>query len=77
MSAEMTPPDILITDVMMPGMNGIELATALKALIPDCTVLLFSGHAQLNHCWMIRVAPAHDFPLLSKPIHPDELLGHI
>jgi len=75
--AQIIPPEFLITDVMMPGMNGIELAMAVKDLIPDCKVLLFSGHAQLST--MVddpRCAP-YDFPLLAKPIHPDVLLARI
>ena len=75
--AELIPPDILLTDVMMPGMNGIDLAVAVKALSPDCAVLLFSGHAHLSHLLDDPRCAVHDFPLLSKPIHPDELLRHI
>lgn len=39
------PPDILITDVMMPGMTGIELAIALRSANKDCCILLFSGQS--------------------------------
>jgi YesN/AraC family two-component response regulator len=76
-SAEMAPPDILITDVMMPAMNGIDLAVTVRSLIPNCAVLLFSGHANLNPWLEDPRSAVHDFPLLSKPIHPDELLTHI
>ena len=34
-------PDLLITDVSMPGMSGIELAIAMKELCPSCKVILF------------------------------------
>lgn len=37
-------PDLLITDVSMPNMNGIELAILFKSLCPNCKILLFSGH---------------------------------
>src|ERR1700760_4909339 len=39
------PPQLLISDVMMPGITGVELAIALTAAIPNCKVLLFSGQA--------------------------------
>src|SRR5690349_18388881 len=38
-------PDMLISDVCMPGMNGIELAMQVRQRYPQCMVLLFSGHA--------------------------------
>jgi YesN/AraC family two-component response regulator len=75
--AEQMLPDILLTDVMMPGMNGIDLAVAFRELVPDCRVLLFSGHAHLGHLLEDPRCAVHDFPLLPKPIHPEELLAHI
>src|SRR5947209_1869545 len=37
-----SPPDYLITDILMPRMTGIDLAVAVKELVPDCKILLFS-----------------------------------
>src|SRR5689334_6705527 len=39
-----TRPDILLTDVMMPKMNGIEVAKAINRFLPHCRVILLSGH---------------------------------
>ncbi|WP_158750714.1 response regulator transcription factor [Acidobacterium sp. S8] len=36
-------PDYLISDIMMPGLNGVELAIAVQREIPWCKILLFSG----------------------------------
>jgi DNA-binding NtrC family response regulator len=75
--AQLIPPEFLITDVMMPEMNGIELAIAVKEIVPDCKVLLFSGHAHLSALVDDPRYASHEFPLLAKPIHPDVLLAHI
>jgi DNA-binding NtrC family response regulator len=75
--AQMLPPDYLITDILMPKMNGIDLAIAIKESVPDCKVLLFSGHANAIHLEDDPRCAAYDFPLLSKPLHPDVLLAHI
>jgi CheY-like chemotaxis protein len=73
--AQMIPPDYLITDILMPKMNGIDLAIAIKESIPDCKVLLFSGHA--IHLEDDPRCAAYGFPLLPKPIHPDVLLANL
>src|SRR5271170_1816914 len=41
--ADTTPPDYLVSDIAMPGMNGIDLALAMQAKVPSCKVLLFTG----------------------------------
>ncbi len=75
--AALIPPDLLISDVVMPGMNGIELAIAIKTSVPDCRVLLFSGQAGCINLLADAHEAGHDFTLLDKPIHPVKLLEHI
>ncbi|HEY2469120.1 MAG TPA: response regulator [Terracidiphilus sp.] len=76
-TAFIQPPELLITDVVLPGMNGIELAVTLRRIFPECKVLLFSGHAATTHLMTSALSAGNQFELLSKPIHPVELLKHI
>jgi YesN/AraC family two-component response regulator len=41
-AAKQRPPDYLLTDVMMPGMDGVQLAMAVKTVAPECKMLIFS-----------------------------------
>jgi DNA-binding NtrC family response regulator len=69
-------PDLLITDVAMPGMNGVELALGMMSVAPKCKVVLFSGHA--TSLDLMRAYEAgHEFSLMAKPMHPLEVLGHV
>ena len=70
-------PDLLLTDVVMPGMDGIELSRRVTERIPTCKVLLFSGHGATAD--MLERARAHgqNLELLSKPVHPAVLLSKI
>ena len=74
--ASMHAPELLISDVAMPDMNGVELALALLEVRPECQVLLFSGHATSADLVSAQDA-GHDFQLLAKPVHPTEMLRHI
>jgi CheY-like chemotaxis protein len=76
-AAECEGPSLLISDVVMPGMNGVDLAIHLKSLCPKCKVLLFSGQAATNDLLESASKSGHDFELLSKPIHPKDLLAAI
>lgn len=68
------PPDILLTDVMMPGMTGIEMAIALRRNGHDCRILLFSGQAGALDRLCDARRRGFDFGLLEKPLHPMQLL---
>jgi CheY-like chemotaxis protein len=76
-AARANPPDLLITDVVMPSLSGIDLAIALTGDLPKCKVLLFSGQAATANLLEVARAKGHDFELLSKPIHPADFLKKI
>ena len=70
-------PDLLISDVMMPGMTGIELAITVTETIPGCKVLLFSGQAATVDLLEKARRTGHDFTTLTKPVHPTDMLKRI
>jgi two-component system cell cycle sensor histidine kinase/response regulator CckA len=65
------PIDLLVTDVVMPEMNGVELAESLVDLWPTVAVLFMSGH--LDEGAMERHPLDPDADLLPKPFTPDQL----
>lgn len=75
--ARIVPPELLLTDVMMPGMSGVKLAIAVRQAVPDCRVLLFSGQAATVDLLEEASTAGHDFTLLAKPIHPHDLLASL
>jgi len=70
-------PDLLITDVVMPLLSGIELAIQLREHCPGCKVLLFSGQPATSDLLEMARAQGHNFEALAKPVHPVELLEKI
>jgi FixJ family two-component response regulator len=70
-------PNLLITDVSMPGMTGIDLAIEMKKAYPKCKTLLFSGQASTADLLEKARQDGHDFVLLQKPVHPADLLREI
>ena len=70
-------PDLLISDVVMPEINGIELATLIKEICPDCKVLLFSGQASTQDLLESARYRGSGFEVISKPVHPTDILRKI
>jgi CheY-like chemotaxis protein len=62
---------------VMPELSGIDLAIEVKALCPNCKILLFSGQAATTDLLKIARDNGHNFELLSKPVHPTDLLNAI
>jgi len=76
-TALITPPELLISDVVLPGMSGIELAITIRRIYPDCKVLLFSGQASTEDLLAAARREGHHFTLLTKPVHPLDLLARV
>jgi CheY-like chemotaxis protein len=70
-------PDILVSDVIMPGMTGVEAAIAILAQCPNCKVLLFSGQAATVDLLNQAQAQGYWFEILAEPVHPVDLLGKV
>jgi len=68
------PPDLLISDVLMPMLSGIELAIQVQEHCPGCKVLIFSGQAATADLLKTAQTNGHAFEILAKPVHPTDLL---
>lgn len=68
-------PDIVITDIKMPFMNGLELGKLIKKEFPWMEIIILSGYAEFDYAKeAISMGAAH---YLTKPISGDELIGEI
>jgi len=54
--ADSLKPDMLISDVIMPDLSGIDAAITVRARHPSCKILLFSGQAATATCWTMQGA---------------------
>ena len=75
--AENENPDLILLDVMMPGMDGYEVAKRLRAnpLTANTPILMFTAKTQLDDKVTGFEAGADDY--LTKPTHPSELNAHV
>lgn len=70
-------PDLVLSDVVMPGLNGIEMAISMRGERAGCRVLLFSGQGATANLLEQARTRGHDFELLAKPVHPEVLLARV
>jgi CheY-like chemotaxis protein len=75
--ALMKSPDLLLSDVVMPVLSGVDLAVQIKEKCPNCKILLFSGQAETTDLLTAARKQGHNFPLVAKPIHPADLILRI
>ena len=70
-------PDMLISDVIMADLNGIDAAIQVLAMLPKIKILLFSGQAATADLLEKARTEGHEFDILAKPVHPTDLLAKL
>jgi CheY-like chemotaxis protein len=69
-------PDLLVSEIYMGAMNGVESATQITGKLPNCSVLFLSGFASISD--VLKIAPKRlVYSFMSKPMHPLDLLNAI
>lgn len=72
--ALMIEPDLLVSDVLLPDKNGIEVAAVIKEQLPNCKTLLFSGSFSFANLLSTARESGYTGEILAKPVHPSYLL---
>jgi CheY-like chemotaxis protein len=70
-------PDMLISDVIMADLNGIDTAIRIRTMLPKIKILLFSGQAATADLLEKARAKGYEFDILAKPVHPQDLLTRL
>jgi DNA-binding response OmpR family regulator len=70
-------PDIVVSDVLMPQMSGVQMAIQIKRSLPATRIVLLSGQAATAELMRQAEAEGYKFELLAKPIHPEELVAKL
>jgi DNA-binding response OmpR family regulator len=70
-------PEMLISDVIMAGLNGIDAAIKIREILPSIKILLFSGQAATADLLEKARNQGYEFEILAKPVHPQDLLAKL
>ncbi len=70
-------PNMLITDVIMADLNGIDAAIMIRSILPNIKILLFSGQAATADLLEKARVKGYEFEILAKPVHPQDLLSRL
>jgi CheY-like chemotaxis protein len=70
-------PSLVVSDVVMPAMNGLAMAKMIRMTYPDCRVLLFSGNADTQDLLDAARREGHTFEVLAKPVPPPQMLEKV
>jgi two-component system, NtrC family, response regulator HydG len=74
-AARSQPWDLVLTDVEMPGMSGLELLQALRRAVPGLPVVVITGHASLEYA--VSALRDHADEFLQKSMPPDQLVAAV
>ncbi len=69
--------DLALIDVNLPDADGFNTAVKLCKRLPHCKILLFSGDDTTNEILAKAKADGIDFPILAKPVPPEQLLSTV
>ena len=67
-------PEVLLCDINLPDVDGIQVALRIKREVPYCRVVLLSGEITSAELLERATAQGHRFEVLAKPTEPQELL---
>lgn len=70
-------PNMLISDVIMADLNGIDAAIRIREILPTIKILLFSGQAATADLLEKARSEGYEFEILAKPVHPQDLLSRL
>ena len=70
-------PEMLISDVIMGGLSGVDAAIRIREVLPQVKILLFSGHAATSDLLEGARAQGFEFEILAKPVHPQDLVARL
>ncbi len=76
-AAQRTRPELVLSDVLMPNIDGVEAAIAIQKFLPNTRIVLFSGQAATVEILARVRRLGYHFELLAKPLHPIQLIKHL
>jgi DNA-binding response OmpR family regulator len=77
LAAQSFSPNLVLTDVVMPEMDGVSMAMEICSKMPEVRVLLFSGQAGTVNLLQKAEGVGLHFELLHKPVHPKEIIRKV
>ena len=76
-NARESSPDVLICDIVLEAVSGIEVAMRIRAMCQDCTIILMSGAQASAELLEQASAEGHEFEVLAKPFHHTTLIDKL
>ena len=76
-AARLTSPELILSDVLMPHVDGVEAAITIQKFLPNTRIVLFSGQAATVEILARARTRGYHFELLAKPLHPTQLIKHL